>query len=295
MKDDEERNTSILVAWNEWKEICSVMGCSVENRNLLTVEIGNAFRRKLAAALAQKGMAEDSVSNEEYKDYVQLFDSGLEIMKKAPGVNKKTGKEKVKKNYKDLVWQAIQDNSKDPHLKIIRGMLLGGVNNYATPLTAIVREYLEKNYNNGLRINSESLVSLNEKMGDSDRDFEASIGELCTPVAMPENDLEHLQEQVQKRFTLDEALVLLTTACNMPLTDASLLKCIGKNKTMAYEYFKEASLKIKSLFKEENYTEEIASVAMKCILKKLFSMLVAEKSYDEYLSTLKEKDSSLNY
>ena len=291
MKDDEERNTKILVAWNEWKEICSVMGCSEENRELLKMEIGNAFRRKLAAALAQKEM--DSISTEKYEDYVQMFDSSLEIMKKAPGVNKKTGQEKMKKNYKDMVWQAIQ-NSKDPQLRIIRGLLFGGANNYATPLTAIVREYLEKNYNNGLRIDPKSLVSLNERWGDSDRDFEESIGELCTPVDMPKNDLEHLEELVQERFTLNEALVLLTTACNMPLTDASLLKCIGKNKTMAYEYFKEASFKIKSLFNKENYTEEIAPVAMKHILKKLFSMLEAEKSYDEYLSTLKEKEPMLN-
>ena len=291
MKDDEERNTLILVAWNEWKEICSVMGCSVENRELLKAEIGNAFRRKLAAVLAQKGM--DSVSNEKIEDYVQMFDSSLEIMKKAPGVNKKTGQERVKKNYKDIVWQAIQ-NSKDPHLKIIRGMLFGGANNYATPLTAIVREYLMENYNNGLRISPESLVSLNERMGDSDRDYDETIGELCTPVDMSKNDLEHLENLVSEHFTLNDALVLLAMACKMPLTDATLLKCIGKNKTMAYEYFKEASLKIKSLFNEENFTDEIAPVAMKCILQKLFSMLAAEKSYDEYLSTLKEKDPMLN-
>lgn len=103
MNYDEERNTSILVAWNEWKEICSVMGCSSENRTLLKEEIGNAFRSKLEAVLAMKEMTEDSVSKEKYEDYVQMFDSSLEIMKKAPGVNKKTGQERVKKNYKDIV------------------------------------------------------------------------------------------------------------------------------------------------------------------------------------------------
>ena len=173
-------------------------------------------------------------------------------------------------------------------------MLFGGANNYATPLTAILREYLEKNYNNGLRISPESLVSLNDRMGDSDRNYEETIGELCTPVDMSKNDLEHLENLVQARFTLNDALVLLAMACKMPLTDATLLKCIGKNKTMAYVYFNEASKKIRELFNDENISEEIAPVAMKCILQKLFSMLAAEKSYDEYLSTLKEKDPMLN-
>ena len=292
MNYDEERNTSILVAWNEWKEICSVMGCSSENRELLKQEIGNAFKRKLKAVLTMKGMDENSAS-EEYEDYVQMFDSGLEIMKQAPGVNKRTGREKVKKNYKDIVWQAM-GNTSDPHLKIIRGKLFGGAKNYTTPLTAIVREYIAKNHNNGLRPEIEKIVPLNGKMGDSDRGYEEIIGEFCTPADMPKNDLEHLENLVSERFTLNDALVLLATACKMPLTEATLLKCLGKNKTMAYEYFKEASLKIKSLFNEENYTEEIAPVAMKWILKKLFSMLEAEKSYDEYLSTLKEKYPMLN-
>ena len=289
MKDKEERNSRLLAAWNEWKQICSVNGCSPQNGQLLTIEIASAFRRKLYLIAGIHDHYKEKELHEEDKDFVQLFDSSLEIMAKLPGVNKRTGKEKKQKKYKDWTWQLLE-NSNDPPLKIIRGRLLGSAANKSTPLTAIVREYVAENYNNGVRISPEMQVSFDEHVGDSDRNYAEIIGELCTPVDLAETDRQHLEAKVRRLFTLNDAAVLLAKSYEISFTDAVLLKFLGKGKTMGYEYFKDASLKILELFKEENFDDEIRPMAMKCILKIFFSMLAAEKSANELLCMLKDKD-----
>ena len=47
ISESEEKNNLVLKAWNEWKIICSILGCSLENRKLLLQEVGNAFRKKI--------------------------------------------------------------------------------------------------------------------------------------------------------------------------------------------------------------------------------------------------------
>lgn len=107
-------NDKLLTAWGEWKEICSILGCGDEAKNLLLMEIGKAFRRKLGATVGEIA-------------YEHLYDADADEMFAREfdcGITEKAFIEKKKKNYKDYVWSKIAA-CKDEPLKVIRGILTG--------------------------------------------------------------------------------------------------------------------------------------------------------------------------
>ena len=47
MNNNDDKNMLELTAWNQWKEICSVAGCSGENQQILDKKITVAFKKKI--------------------------------------------------------------------------------------------------------------------------------------------------------------------------------------------------------------------------------------------------------
>ena len=48
---NKEWNEKSLTAWNQWKSICSICGCPDESRQILMVEVANAFQKKLHSVI----------------------------------------------------------------------------------------------------------------------------------------------------------------------------------------------------------------------------------------------------
>lgn len=62
--DNKEWNEKSLLAWNQWKAICSICGCSDEYRHILMMEVANAFKKKLHSVI---GYQLDSLFSDDYK------------------------------------------------------------------------------------------------------------------------------------------------------------------------------------------------------------------------------------
>ena len=61
---NKEWNEKSLTAWNQWKTICSICGCSDECKHILMIEVANAFRKKLHSVI---GSQLDSLFSDNYK------------------------------------------------------------------------------------------------------------------------------------------------------------------------------------------------------------------------------------
>ena len=51
---DENWNDVSLIAWNQWKDICSICGCPDESQRILKVEVARAFKRKIRSVVGNQ-------------------------------------------------------------------------------------------------------------------------------------------------------------------------------------------------------------------------------------------------
>lgn len=137
-----QKNT--LSAWNEWKEICFVLGCEQDNQLLLAKGIIKAYQRKFQAIFKHnftkiipefiKFTHNEKINDDirKWQFWVDHFDNYL--------VAKITA-EQNSKDYKNYIWNKIAE-SNDPPLKLISGKLLGekGL------INAIAEKYLKENH-----------------------------------------------------------------------------------------------------------------------------------------------------
>lgn len=309
MNISEERNNLILKAWNEWKDICSILGCSTNNKELLLQEVGNAFRKKILfychedlPILKGRDSDHDETKHEsENKIFAHEFDIALELKAKIPGVNKHTGKEKEKKYYKDIAWQAMEQ-SHEPPLKIIRGMLLGGTGNYGAPLNMVVLEFLEKNYGYQYITDMEKKsglvkpLSMNASVEGEDgakNEFGDFIADLCTQNEMQPTDQHFLEKEIPSLLTTQEMAVLLAERSNVALTNNDLLQFIRLNKTAAYNKLREAHGKLLQLLKD-NFDPDDMPHALEFIIRNIIiPRLETEKASDRFLYAVYEKSPEL--
>lgn len=61
---NKEWNEKSLTAWNQWKSICSICGCSDEYKHILMIEVVNAFQKKLHSVI---GNQLDSLFSDSYE------------------------------------------------------------------------------------------------------------------------------------------------------------------------------------------------------------------------------------
>ena len=155
------KNAAEWTAWLEWKRICSVLGCSPNNRSILSRVVFQAFKRKLAkvsCTIHDQWQKEGTLSARR-DDFIQEFDVGIEIKKKEGDLAREHAARGEKprreetlttsspyserrvivspKDYKAHAFNLALKQPNDP-LRAIRGQLVGELG----IINAIVEHYL---------------------------------------------------------------------------------------------------------------------------------------------------------
>ena len=282
-----KENNSTLEAWNEWKTVCSILKCSPKNSQLLAKLVGNSFRQKLARVIHNPHPVDD------IQTCAHEFDMGIIEKATNPGIDKRTEQERTKKNYKDVAWQKCEE-SNDAPLKVIHGILIGprGI------INEIVESYVEKEYGYdwlneaGKRFlaHHQSINAPVEGNDGSTTEWGDFINDLCTPPQnLDDSELELISQEV-KKYTPQEAAILLASLADLAMTDPTLLAFIDKGKTWASEKIIDIRTRL-GLFLEAYFSKDsFLQIQVLTQIKKLFFVkLAAEKGASEFLSMVKDK------
>ncbi len=281
----EEENNRALEAWNEWKTVCSILGCSKENSLILAKLVGDSFRQKLASVIHNPYPVDD------IQTCALAFDMGIIEKASFPGIDKRTGLERKKKNYKDVAWQKTEKSSDAP-LRVIHGVLIGphGI------INDIVKSYVEKEYgydwlnSEGKRflVHHQSINVPMEGRDGSTAEWGDFINDLCTPPEeLDDSDLEIIDEEV-KKFSIQQAAVFLADMVDLAMTDETLLDFIDKGKTWASDE-RNAMRRELASFLKANFYAELHITVLKQMKNKFFLKLTAEKRATEFLSVVKQR------
>lgn len=284
-----EENNRKLDAWNEWKTICSILGCSPEHRQALKGLVGNAFIKKANQAVGNPFFLKNTTDTQE--EYAQEFDMGIIEKATNPGIDKRTGKERVKKNYKDYVWHKIEESSDEP-LKVIHGILIGpqGI------INDIVENYLVNQHGfvwtnkDGKRFLShpDSMNASVEGKDGSATEVGDLIEILCTPPEeLDDSELELIKKEVNK-YTIQEAAVFLASLVRLSLADQTLLELIELEKSQAYEMNKKLLAKLQ-LFLSTYFIPDLRVKVLQQMKNEFFLKLATEKRATEFLSVVETK------
>lgn len=294
-----KRQKAALIAWNEWKKICFVLGCQEDNQIILGREIVKAFQNKFEKIAPKdvydiipvymstvKLSSSDSAKKTEKSDWrswVSEFDYCLTT---------KVHKNISQKNYKDYIWQLVAE-SKDPPLKVIRGKLLGP----KSAINAIAENYLKVNHrilwenyiefeNNKRRLKKREVEILEENSlseeinNDSKQTYEDKIpGKTYDCISNKE-----LQNIIKENFSSREILLYLSSKFNM-LTAKETEEYCGLKKTAIAtlwnnEIMKKFQEKMPVIFSYSNL--ENVFFCMKNILS-------AEKNAEPFLNAIEER------
>lgn len=216
------QNDLELKAWNEWKEVCSILGCTSSHREALQDRIWTYSSREKLRALLERGYPqwEDELSEEGWKDEIsKRFD--LHIRE---GVNDKTGK---RLNYKDTIWHIIENNpdpDNNPPIRVIRGKLTGPHRVLDNVLEKLVQE---KGWTPKVIDHKPiAIVSANDKVrsvGSEQGDEPELIDTVsAAPVdTIKDDERAHVARLFQDTFSFEESVLLMAyfkrVSCASPI------------------------------------------------------------------------------
>ena len=196
-----------LLAWTNWKTICSVCGCSLQDKSILTSAIGKHVLLK-----------QEDISIE---DFIHEFDVCLF-----------TKKNDQNKPYKDYIWEIV-DTSEDPPLKVIRGKLTGpcGITR------DIIRNYQKKNCSYIWRGNK--IIGHKQSFDaiiESSPDHEFTLGDVLAndPVFDQTEDKQNIAQAIKEYFSPEDAAILIALAAGISLADPELLNFLKIKKSACY-------------------------------------------------------------
>jgi len=243
------RNTLELSAWNEWKEICSILGCTDVYKEALKDRMWTSAQEKLGYLL--EGTHPDwkkEYSEEGWKDEIsKLFDDYIH-----EGVENASGR---RLNYKDTIWKIIEDNKQtgnnDAPLKVIRGKLTAP----KRVLDGVLERLVQKKGWTLKVLDHKSIGvdSLNEKRrsGDED-DGDELIDNLparSQPVGLRADDRLQIVRILQEEFSFKECVLLMAYIKKITLADVRVTAAcgVGKSTTSSLFYGKDDSKKNKHI------------------------------------------------
>lgn len=248
-----ERNNRELTAWNEWKSICWILGCSPENREILKKLVKNKYNELIRNRLGFS-------INETDEDIANDFDNAIREAKDSPRIDRrtKTGdgeyRRRKKKYWKNTVWEAVSE-SNDPPLKIIRGKILGEKGF----INEIVADFLETEYNctvkrieGGGRLYM-PLKSINETESSGDSDNEHDLEDfLASKLSPPISDAVggEIQSALKKQIGGRDAIILISKFQGKPLNNPKILTLLGVGKSQASEIWDDTKRKLEKLLSE---------------------------------------------
>jgi len=226
------RNTLELAAWNEWKEVCSILRCTAIHKESLKDRMWTSACEKLEYLLeANHPDWKTEYSEEGWKDEIsKLFDDYIH-----EGVEDISGK---RLNYKDTIWKIIEDNKQagndDAPLKVIRGKLTAS----KRVLDGVLERLVQKKGWTLKVLDHKSIGvdSLNEKIGYDGEDGE---GELIDSVPAPKlksedvsaDDRLQIVKTLQKEFSFKECVLLMAYLKNYSLANVAVTTACGVGKS----------------------------------------------------------------
>ena len=291
--------TNALTAWNEWKEICFVLGCEENNQIILGREIVGAFKKKFTAAAPENvydiipvnisaisnsiSASEKNIGKADWKNWVCEFDYSLAA---------KAHKDISQKHYKDYVWQLVAE-SNDPPLKVIRGKLLGK----KSIINAVAENYLKENHkilwenyteheNNKRRKKKREVEILQEKSLNekNDSDSEQTLEDKISVKTSDCISNAELQEMIKENFSNKEILLYIASKFNM-LTSAETEEYCGMKKTaIAALWNNEIMIKFKQKMPVIFSYSDLENVFF-CMK----NILAAEKNAEPFLIAIEER------
>lgn len=289
--NDETWNEVSLCAWNEWKRICCVAGCSDQNQEILQKEIFNAFKRKFE----RMGLHDDlrAIMNSNM-DWGHEFDVGLWESR-----NEKESEKKEIKQIKDDLWEEVE-NSKDPKLKVIRGKLIGP----QSLINFIGDQFLKANYHEiWQRVDFARKAKKKQKSVREDihkkedyiinleKEYEESL--VTEIYSDGRTDLsndsytdiqEEMDSKINEHLTIKEIAILIADINDL-LCSKELHAFVGCKKTACYERLPKIRSKINDFFPWRK-NKEISGLFIFCLKKRL----QAEKGAENFLLEVEAKE-----
>lgn len=290
-KYDPVYNAKELQAWHEWKRICAVCGCGEEEQQLLKRALRSGFREAYKRSKLRNSF---EIPKETCEELIHEFDIQIIEREFCPGIDRRTGKPRQKKKYKNYYWELLEKSSDDP-LKVLRGMLVGPkglvndiMNNYLRSngiyFTASASEYGKKHV---------QAISIHEALSggeENDLTLEKTLAADILPRKLNEDDQAELQQRVEQDFTLQELALILAKTHKISVDNEHLKCAVQLKKTRANE-IQEIALgklgKVLIQFDEEEDKLDAIGYMKSCAIKRLR----AEKQYSGFLSKIEEAES----
>lgn len=221
-----------LSAWAEWKQVCSILGCSPGHRDILSARV----RRFIQKQAQREKVGDDLASRVVLNDFLQQLDGY--IIERLTDTDERGRKRKALK-FKEVVWGKIANNPSDA-LKIINGCLFG--------LKGLARMVLMRYYRTVLR-NGNRTSSLDAVIGE---DRETTLGDLigyCDPEQlMPSAESnQEFCRSLLLTLTVSEKVVLLAFSCRISLDHPEVSAAAGMKKSVIYNTRDQALKKLTSL------------------------------------------------
>ena len=299
----------VLAAWNEWKDVCAVNGCSIESQSFLKKEIERGFWVKLCKYVENCDILKD-LDDEDctiefdsaLSEYEHSDQEGHEIYHKGHFGDK--NRVRKAKCWKDFTWAKIAD-SPDPELKVIRGELIGK----KSVMNQIVEDYVRRNYS-GRTVKVErkdkkplevfrrddSLIEQGDPSEDRGREKVSHIVYAdSADIHLDRFDsygFEHLfssepiglslKNQLRDFFveilTIQECAVILAYLHKLPLyNEKKILSELGLGKSMANKMLTKSLEKLKNLLFSSKFEELREAIFSSCECRRFIESSMKER------------------
>lgn len=293
-----------LAAWELWKQICCVTGCSPEmiepgdretdpaRRKMifsyLTKIVISGFKKIYEVLLWQKKADNSNINYLSYDDIVVQFDSAMAEFQR----NFQPRNPDRPKVYKDYLWYRCSQSSDNP-VAIIEGALTGARGNMRT----FVRNYILHNqskFEMFMRLadgekkyyysNLSSLDEPNDDDGSTPKDYYLSESQ---PFSAPDTLLRD-EDIIQICTQLNRAqkVALLAKSQGVALNDNLVLQASGVGRDAVYAAMKSALALLEAEFTAWDRTTKKNAIA------KLFEMIISElrteKSAEPFLCFIEQ-------
>lgn len=278
-----------LKAWDAWKEKCATLACPDDDKRILSHLIGGAVKKKLKTiGISDSELETRFLPHDESLTLEQAlaneFDAAVLQVAEVDRPDKRYKSTddihaRKKKNYKNVIWVALEQ-SNDPPLKVIHGMLLGKEND-ASALNDIVLDLIysefssyrkiEKITSDGKRYTCHQNILISTKEGE----FPDVIAP-SRPAPLQEWEKVCVKEKAHS-ISLTDAGIILCYFARVAFTNPVLVEFVGKEHTWISDHWnKDVFPTLQRFFASGNFSRENVGLAMNYLIIYIYSRTEAE-------------------
>lgn len=251
-----------LSAWNEWKKICFVPGCSKPAQQFLRRRVTSAMKKKLEKFNLPPEALNDDLLISVFDEYLTYRLDTTSPPDHADTAQKNGGTETtirlILKQHKDYVWLKM-NQSQDPPMKVLNGKLLGDTGIIMDVMKFLVREYFpvqqvqlinpETGKKNRRFVPHRSLQeTANPNNGDS-RSLEETLADKC--ILPPDHaaidspgDMNIAIRQLLDKLAPHEKILLLAKLAGFNLYDAAVCNALDRQKSAVCALWEKTEAKL---------------------------------------------------